>query len=141
MDMIEKTIVDALRADAVLISKVSLYNKHPAIFSELAPEAAIQPYITINLSRSKASDDLVLHDFILMVDFWGTDSTRVDTRIASERIEYLLDNKQFHTDLRYHTIRVWFFSGGWVEDNDPRTIHYNQQFTVRASRMKWIENL
>lgn len=139
--MIEKTIIDALAADAVLISKVSLYNKHPAIFSELAPEAAIQPYITINISRAQTMGDLVLHDFILMVDFWDTNSTRVNTRIASERIEYLLDNKQFDTDARYHKIRVWFFSGGWVEEDDPRAIHYNQQFQVRASRMKWIENL
>lgn len=138
--MIE-TIIDVLKVDSALKARVTKYANEPAIFSELAPKAAIEPYVTINLSRNQTSGDLVLHDFILMVDFWGTDTTRVKTREASERIEFLLDNKQFDTDTRYHKIRIWFFSGGWVEEDDPRAIHYNQQFTVRASRMKWIENL
>jgi len=73
-----------------------------------------------------------------MVDYWGYDTTRVKAREASERIEYLLDQKQFNTDARYDTIRVWLFSGGWVQEEDPRAIHYNQQFTARASRKKWI---
>ena len=75
-----------------------------------------------------------------MIDFWSFDTTRVKAREASERIEYLLDNKQF-THERYSSIRIWFFSGGWVEEEDPRAIHYNQQFTVRACRKKWIDNL
>lgn len=139
--MIEKTIIDTLKADSVLKARVTKYANEAAIFSELAPEAAVEPYITINISRSQTMGDLVLHDFTLMVDYWGLDTTRVKTREASERIEYLLDNKQFDTDGRYHKIRVWFFSGGWVEEDDPRAIHYNQQFTVRASRKKWIETL
>ena len=138
--MIEKTIIDALKADAALRVRVTTFGGQAAIFSELAPETATEPYITINLSRSQTMGDLVLHDFTLMVDYWGYDTSRVRAREASERIEYLLDNKQFDSDGRYHKIRVWFFSGGWVEDEDPRAIHYNQQFTIRASRKKWIDN-
>jgi len=138
--MIEKTILDALKADATLRARVTLYAGASAIFSELAPEAAKTPYVTFNLYRNQTSGDLVLHDFTLMIDFWSFDTTRVKAREASERIEYLLDNKQF-THERYSSIRIWFFSGGWVEEEDPRAIHYNQQFTVRACRKKWIDNL
>ena len=138
--MIEKTIIDALKADSTLRARVTKYAGEAAIFSELAPEAAKTPYITINLTRSQTSGDLILHDFTLMVDFWSFDTTRKKAREASERIEYLLDNKQF-THERYSSIRIWFFSGGWIEEEDPRAIHYNQQFIVRACRKKWIDQL
>ena len=136
--MIEKTILDALRGDAVLASDLAVFNTRPAIFSELAPESAKEPYITFNITRDESSGDIVLHDFVVMVDWWGRNTSRVNTRIASERIEYIFDNKQFNNDARYDTIRMWFVSGGWVEERDPRDIHYNQQFTARAGRKKWI---
>lgn len=138
--MIESTIIDALKADAALRARVTKYAGEAAIFSRLAPEAAKEPYITINLTRTQASGDIVLHDFTLMIDYWdfGTSTKRAGE--ASERIEYIFDNKQF-THARYSSIRIWFFSGGWVEDDDPRAIHYNQQFSVRACRKKWIDQL
>ena len=138
--MIEKTILDALRGDATLASKLTVFNYRPAIFSELAPESAKEPYISFNITRNESSGDLVLHDFTIMVNIWGRETTRVSIREASERIEYIFDNKQFNSDTRYDTIRTWFVSGGWVEEQDPRDVHYNQQFTARAGRKKWIEN-
>jgi len=138
--MIEKTIIDALRGDAALALIVTTYNGNPAIFSELAPEEATEPYITVNITRNESIGDLILHDFNVMVDIWGRDSTRVSVREASERIEYIFDNKQFNSDARYDTIRTWFVSGGWIEEADPRDVHYNHQLTARAGRKKWIEN-
>ena len=138
--MIEKTIIDVLKADPVLKSRVTRYNSTPAVFSELAPEQAKTPYVTIDLTRSKSSGDLILHDFILMVDFWDYGTSRKKAREASERIEYLFDNKQFNHE-RYSKIRIWWFSGGWVVEEDLRAIHYNQQFSVRACRKKWIDQL
>ncbi len=136
--MIEKTILDALRGDATLASKLAVYETRPAIFSELAPEPAKEPYITFHITRNETSGDIVLHDFVVMVDIWGRNSTRVSIREASERVEYIFDNKQFNADARYDTIRMWFVSGGWVQEQDPRDVHYNQQFTARAGRKKWI---
>lgn len=144
--MIETAIINALKADAAIRQRVTKYDSEASIFSEFAPESVKLPYITIDLYRNKLSDDLVLHSFTLMVDYWayttegGLGTTRKIAREASERIEFLLDNKQFQSD-RYDTIRVWFFSGGWVEDEDTRTVHYNQQFIVRAGRKKWIHQL
>ncbi|GAG27039.1 unnamed protein product, partial [marine sediment metagenome] len=138
--MIEKTIIDALKPDPVLKTKVTLYAGEAAIFSRLAPEQAKQPYITVNITRSQTIGDLVLHDFILMVDYWDYGTSTKKAGEASERIEYIFDNKQFDHE-RYSSIRIWFFSGGWVSEEDPRAIHYNQQFSVRACRKKWINQL
>jgi len=138
--MIESTIISALKADTVLKTKVTLYSGSPAIFNRLAPEQAKMPYVTIDITRSPTPGELILHNFILMVDYWDSGTSTKKASEASERIEYILDNKQF-THARYTSIRIWFFSGGWVEDGDPRTIHYNQQFSVRACRKKWIDNL
>jgi len=138
--MIEKTIIDALRGDATLVSLVTKYRAKPAIFSELAPEPVKEPYITINISRNPANDDLVVQEFVIMINVWGRENSRVNVRRASERIEFIFDNKQFNSDARYDTIRTWFVSGGWVEEADPRDVHYNHQFTARAGRKKWINN-
>jgi len=92
--MIEKTILDALIGDATLASKLAVYKTRPAIFSELAPEPAKEPYITFNITRNESSGDIVLHDFVVMVDIWGRNTTRIAIREASERIEYIFDNKQ-----------------------------------------------
>jgi len=138
--MIEKPIIDVLKADAALAARVTLYDGEPAIFGRLAPEKAIKPYVTVNDTRYKESDDNILHRFTLMIDYWDYGTSMKKANEASERIEFLLDTKQFDSE-RYDKIRVWIFSSGWVEDEDPRAIHYNQQFMVRASRKKWIEQL
>jgi len=139
--MIEKPIIDALKADTELISRLTIYNNDPAVFARLAPEASIKRYITVDDTRYEDPDsDLVIHRFTLMVNLWGYGTSAKIAHEASERIEYVLDNKQFNSE-RYDTIRVWLFSSGWVEDEDPRAIHINHQFTVRASRKKWINQL
>jgi len=138
--MIESSIRNALIADATLVSLIKKYRGRPAVFSRLAPESAPTPYVTFNLTRTETSGDIVLHDFVLMIDAWDYGSSIKIAGEISERIEYVFDNKQF-THERYSSIRIWLFSGGWVEDDDPRVIHYNQQFTVRACRKKWIDQL
>lgn len=145
--MIEQIAVDALKKDSVLKTLITRYEHEPAVFSELAPKAAVEPYITINMSRN-ATNSLVLQTMEMMVDVWGYDTTRVDIRAISERVEYIFDNKIFQksyqsliTNARYTDIRIWFYSGGWIEEDDPRAVRYNQQFTVRACRKKWIDQL
>jgi hypothetical protein len=135
--MIEKPIIDALKADAALAARVTLYAGEPAIFGRLAPEKSIKQYVTVNDTRYKEAGGLVIQRFTLMVDYWAYGTSAKIANEASERIEFVLDNKQFESE-RYDKIRVWIFSSGWIEDEDPRAIHYNQQFEVRASRKKWI---
>lgn len=138
--MIEAPIITALRADSALAALVSTYEGAPAIFSEEAPEKAAEPYITIRVLRS-AEDDLVIQSMTLYVDYWDYQKSRVNTRAAVERIEFVLDDKSFESD-RFSDIRCWYFSDGEVnDDQDARAIHHNVQFMVRATRKKWIQQI
>lgn len=137
--MIESVILTALSADTVLKSLISTFNGQPAIFSDTAPEGVTKPYITFRLDR-RGANDLAVAEFSLYVDYWDCGSSKVNARKASERIEFILDQKDFEHE-RYSTIRVSFFSGGPVEEDDPKAIHYNQLFNIRAFRKKWIDQL
>lgn len=137
--MIESVILTALKADAALVALVSTFNAQPAIFDGTAPEGVTKPYITFRIDR-RSSNDLVIAEFTLYIDYWSTGASKANARRASERIEFLLDQKDFEHE-RYSTIRVSFFSGGSVEDEDPKEIHYNQMFDIRAFRKKWIDQL
>jgi glutathionylspermidine synthase len=139
--MIEQTIINALRADTTLAGYVSSYSAAPAIFANEAPENSELPYITVRITRNALADDSVFHDFNIYVDYWDYNKSRSNANKAAERVEFVLDQKTYNADTRYSTIRTWFFSGGWVEDTDPRDIHYNVQFSARATRKKWIQQL
>jgi hypothetical protein len=136
--MIESAIISALKADSGLVAYISVYRGAPAVFSEEAPEDAETPYITIRISRS--TEDLIVQNMNMYVDLWDYNKSRKETREAVEKIEFALDNKEFSTD-RYSNIRCWFFSGSQVDGEDPRDIHYNQQFTIRATRKKFLQQL
>jgi hypothetical protein len=138
--MIEASIITALKADAVLTTYVSTYGGSPAIFSEEAPEDANDPYITISLRRNASEDDSVIQIFNLYVDYWDNSISRANSRAAAERIEFVLDHNTFD-DSRYSGARCRFFSAGPVDEEDPRAIHHNLQFTIRAARKKWMQQL
>lgn len=141
--MIEKTIIDVLKADATLINYLSVYNKAPAIFSEDAPEKAIEPYITLNIEiNENVASPLVLQDMDLFIDIWDSSPSRKAVREASERVEFLLSGKdKIDTDPRYDSIRIWFESKGTIKETDPRRTRYNHLFYIKASRKKFIEQL
>lgn len=137
--MIESIIISTLAADSALVALLATYNSAPAIFSEEAPEEAEEPNITIGLTRNSGLDPTI-QLFTLNVDFWDYDGSRVNSRAAAERIEFVLDRADLSTT-RYSSIRCFFASGGPVSETDPRAIHYNSQFEIRAFRKKWIEQL
>ena len=137
--MFESAILAALSEDVTLASYVSTYGGSPAVFSEHAPEGAEMPYITFRIERD-TTEALPVQAFSVFVDFWDYNKSRVNARAASERIEFLLDNKQFD-HARYSNIRLFRFSAGPVEDSDPRSIHYNHLFSARAGRKKWAQQI
>jgi len=137
--MFESSIVKLLRADNMLVSKLSTYNSMPTIFSNQAPEGTQFPCIVFYIHRTQ-SDDACLDGFVLMVDYYSYGVSDVNANIAVERIEFLLDRAHLEHD-RYDTIRVFFFSGTTVPDPDPRMYHYNLQFNARAGRKKWMQQL
>jgi len=137
--MIEATILGVLAADTELKSYVTVFNSAPAIFSDSAPEGAVKPYIIFNV-KEKGSGSKEITKFNLKTEFWDYDVSPVNSRKAAKRMEELLDYKSFDS-ADYTCIRPEFFSGGDVEDPDPRMVRYNQLYDVRAIRKGWMAQL
>ncbi len=137
--MFESSVLPVLQSDPELTSSITTFANLPAIFSDSAPKGAAMPYIVFRIERL-GSNHLPIAQFVLYVDYWDYGTSKVKARKAAERIEFLLDRKVLEHE-RYSTIRVSFFSGGTVPDDDPKAIHYNQQFSIRASRKKWIDEI
>ena len=134
--MIEIPILNALLSDSTLVDLLSTFNGAPAIFSENAPETAEKPYAIIRCLRN-SKEYSVIQNFTIFVDTYDFDESRVNSREAAERIEFVLDEKIF-TSTRYSEIRVDEQGGGPIPEADPRDVHYNSQFQARAIRCKWI---
>lgn len=136
--MFDSALLAKLQGDPELVALVSDFGGQPAIFSEAAPETAELPYVVFRIERSSTESPAV-QKFNVYVDYFNRDTTAVQARAASERIEFVLDRAELEHE-RYSCIRLFFYSGGIVEDyEDPRAVHYNLLFEARAGRKKWIE--
>lgn len=137
--MFESAIYNALRADTELLKYVSRFRSIPAIFADQAPEGAKMPYIVFRIRRS--NDEAVpVQKFSIYIDYYDHGKSAVNSRKAAERIEFVLDRAELDHE-RYSNIRVFFFDGAPMDDTDPRIIRYNMQFSARAGRKKWIDQL
>jgi len=74
--------------------------------------------------------------FSVFIDYYGYDVSRVVSRKAAERIEEMLDMIVLQHE-KYGSIRIWYFDGSAIQESDPKDIHYNLQFSARATRKKW----
>lgn len=137
--MIEQIIIDTLKTDAALLQQLSTYKGCPAIFSDSAPQDAILPYLVLTVSRNRG-DDSAIQLFNIMIDYFDSGKSRIKSRFAIERIEFTLDNKILKSD-RFDSIRTMYFADSSVPHDDPTDIHHNIQFTARAGRKKWMQQL
>ena len=138
--MFESALLPVLRDDIALSKLVTLFNSSPAIFSEMAPEKAVLPYIVFRITRSMDIDTVVIQKFNIYIDYFDYGISWINSRKAAEKIELLLDRSNLQHD-RYGTIRVFFFSGGAVAEDDPRAIHYNLMFEARAGRINFCKRV
>jgi hypothetical protein len=135
--MIESIIVSTLKNDMTLCALLSTQAGSPSIFAKRAPQGTEFPYVVIYEQRK--SIDSVIQQLMLYVDFFDDpNSTGVEANQACERIEFVLDNTILEHD-RYNSIRIFIDNASWVEEPDPRTLHYSNVFEIRASRKKWIQ--
>jgi hypothetical protein len=142
--MFESSLLKKLCDDATLCGYVSTFTttSHttvPSIFNKAAPEAAIFPYITFYITQS-SNECPAVKEFTALIDYFDNNKSSAKSNKAAERIEFLLDRAELEHD-RYSCIRMFFFSGSEVPEEDPRIVHYNLQFTARAGRKKWINQL
>lgn len=137
--MFESALHAKLSGDLTLAGYLETFEGRPAVFSEMAPEKAVMPYITFKIDRRQGPDPVV-QQFNVYVDFWDFDKSRANSRKAARRIELLLDRSELSTG-DYSCVRLFFFSGGPIDEADPREIHQNLQFEARAGRKSFCDNL
>ena len=137
--MFESALLTKLQNDGTLTGYLQTYGGRPAIFANRAPEKAEMPYITFRIDRQRG-DDSIVQRFNVYVDFWDRDKSEKDSRTAAKRIELLLDKAILSTS-EYSCIRLSFFSGGPIDQADPRDIDQNLQFEARAGRKNYCDNL
>jgi hypothetical protein len=135
--MIESTVINKMLADDTLCDMLATYGGDPAIFSDAAPENCERPLLIVSVGESIADGAHEVMEFSISIDFFDTGSSRTVSRNAAERIIFALDDQKLEHE-RYGDIRINYFSGGPVPDDDPREIHHNLQFTARGTRMKWM---
>jgi hypothetical protein len=138
--MFEKSLQTILRNDPVLAGYVGTFgaDSSPSIFSEFAPEGAAFPYIVFKISY-RSDNDVAIHRFTVDIDYYDMQKSAADSRNAATRIMFLLDHTKIDSD-RYGAIRLFFFGGGSVIEDDPRAIHYNMEFDARAGRKAWADS-
>jgi hypothetical protein len=135
--MFESALVTFLADDEKLAALIEEYGEEPAIFSDEAPEDAVMPYIVIRIVPS-ATDNIAVESFAVFIDFYDKDKSRVNSRKAAQRIKLILDRVSL-SHARYNNIRMFYFDGSPVTEDDPRNIHYNLQFMARAGRQDFAD--
>jgi hypothetical protein len=141
--MFESALLTKLKSDSILATYVTEFvidgSSEPAIFAEFAPETAQLPYITFRITQS-SDEVLAIRQFSIFVDYYDYNKSASNSRKAAERIEFVLDRSILEHD-RFNCIRLFFFAGSPIQEEDPRSIHYNLQFQARAGRKKWINEI
>lgn len=135
--MFESALVTFLAEDDPLSLLIGTYGGAPSVFSDEAPEDAGMPYIVVRIVPS-ATDNIAVESFAVFVDYYDKDKSRVNSRKAAARIKLLLDRAHL-AHARYNNIRLFYFDGSPLEEDDPRHIHYNLQFTARAGRQDFAD--
>lgn len=132
--MIESTIINKLTTDSILMAL--LHSGSSSVFTENVPEEEPLPYLLIRVHRSQG-DFKPLQDFSIYVEYLDYNVSRVNSRIAAERIEFDLDDWNLQHE-RYSDIHIHLFNGSDVGGEDLRNIHYVLQFNGQGIRKKWI---
>lgn len=134
--MFESALHQALAADGDLAELLSTYEGAPAIFSDEAPAKAVEPYLIYRITRLSTENDAV-QSFNIYLDYFDTGKSWARSRAAAFRIECMLD-KVILTSERFDKIRLFYESDGSVPDTE---IHHNLQFSARATRKAWAQQL
>lgn len=137
---VESTVINALKGDATLQGLITEFAGSPAVFIDMAPETAITPYIVCRFDRLPSPVDIA--EFNVFIGYFDYSTSSAQARDASLQIEKILDYQVFDDpENEYNDIRIFLETGGSIPTQDPRNIHYNLQFLLRAGRLAWSANL
>lgn len=139
--MFYSELIEILRSDTKVSDTVSTFVEQseiiPAIFSDYAPESAELPYIVVKIGGSKQPDNVITLATVT-IDYWNYDQSRQKSDEFSIAIEDLLDLKCINAE-NFTDIRFNITNSDYIDQSDPRSIHFNTMFTARCSRSGWMK--
>lgn len=136
--MFNASFISLLAADAAMVSRLNTYAGNPAIFSEVAPEAAETTYIVFDIEKTSA-DNLAVAAFLITVDIYDVSPSGKIAREIEERIEFICDREEIKGDARFDTIRLFYEDGRPIENKDVAIRKRVVTLSARAGRKKWME--
>lgn len=137
--MFNKTLYDIIIADSALMGFVSSTNGIKSVFSDCVPEESAFPYVTIRIMES-IDTDRCIGNYPIYIDYFDSNTSKVNANLFSKRLDILLDgNRLSNSD--HCLIRIKKERSEFIQDNDPKAIHLNCQFTGRGDRKYWIDSL
>lgn len=137
--MYESALYNLFTGDSALVALLGTYNTKPAVFDQVAPEAAPFMYLVYEISKY-GEDSGAVSRFLVDINLFDMNSSREPARNAVERIEYLLKFKTL-THARYSQIRHYTPDILVIDEGDPSCIHYNIRCDAKAVETKWINSI
>ena len=138
--MIDSVIVGLLKSDSYIISKLSTFSGGAAVFSDVVPESAKFPNMTVRCMQISVRPHIKV--FNVYIDYWdhNANASRKAARDVANHIENKLDGYR-HTGEHdiYSDLRFRLLSGYAATREEYNGIHYNLFFGVRACRKQWSE--
>lgn len=138
--MFHATLIKYLRGIDDLAATVTEWNGRPAIFADAVPETVEEPYIQVHIGDNSPTVDRVIIESTITIDYIGYGVSRTTADRAGEILEQYLDHKVLQSE-RLTDIRINMSSCGYVQQDDPRVVHYNMIFSARGTRRKWMTTL
>jgi len=136
-----KELIDCLSANSAVTDTVADYTYKnatvPGIFRAPVPEDAVMPYISVNIGGNSTPSGLI-EEMIISVDYWDYNNSRAVSDVAAKAVKNLLHLTVMKTK-DYSEIRIKRGSFGYVNQTDLRDVHYNTQFSARATDSGWMK--
>jgi len=134
--MFEASLINLLSADTDLTDLLETFEGAPSIFTSIAPQKAVLPYIVIEIAKSSV-ENLAAQSFTVTLDIYLRQESGKVMREIAERIEYICDRTVMDSDARFGQIRLFWEDGREVENSDIKIRHYVTTLSARAGRKAW----
>lgn len=134
--MFEASLITLLATDTEITDRLAAFSGAPAIFSGMAPQAAILPYIVLDIDKN-AVENLAVSAFTVSLNIYIRQESGKEMREIAERIEFVCDRAVMDNDSRFGQIRLFFEDGRESENSDIKIKHYVIRLGARAGRKKW----
>ena len=138
--MFEASLISLLAGDSALQTLLATFEGAPAIFTNVAPQKAIRPYIVFDIDKLSV-ENLAASGFTIDLHTYIRVESGKEMREIATRITYVCDRVVLDNDTRFGQIRLFWESGREIENSDIKIRHYVTTLSARAGRKEWAAQI